>query len=196
MFGLDPQSIGDRAKASGQPVHLPTLGESALRGMFGFALVSLGGFAPWVFVGRWFYRNTGEVGLYAVCALVFIGLSGVLLHRLIIGSSSLLRFYQLFSLAFVGYAVAWTFGWMVVRGVTGSMVGALADMAVMSGILVMDWVSARASASRFIFVRPKGATFFNLRNNELRMLKRPEGRVPETGLDSKARSVHVAYCRE
>jgi hypothetical protein len=144
MFGLDPQSIVTRAKTTSPPVHLPTLGESIARGMVGFTLVSLGGFAPWVLAGGWFYQNIGELGLYAVCALVFIGLSGVLLHRLIIGPGSLSRFYQIFSLAFVGYAVAWTIGWMVFRGVTGSVVGALAGIAVMGGILALGFAAPGA----------------------------------------------------
>lgn len=144
MFSLDPQSIVARANASSQPVHLPTLGESVMRGMIGFTLVSLGGFAPWVLAGRWFYRNTGELGLYLACAIVFIGLSGVLLHRLIIGPGSLRRFYQIFSLAFVGYAVAWTIGWMVFRGVTGSVVGALAGIAVMGGIFAIGFAARGA----------------------------------------------------
>jgi hypothetical protein len=135
MFGLDPQSIFDRIKTSGQPPRVPTLGESVLRGMIGFTLVSLGGFAPWVLAGRWFYRNVGEVGLYATCAIAFIGLSGLLLHRLIIGPGSLSRFYKIFGLAFVAYAVAWTIGWMTLRGVMGSIVGSLAGMTVMGAIL-------------------------------------------------------------
>src|SRR6185436_11302314 len=52
MFDLDPKSILERVKASGQPPRVPTLGESVLRGTIGFTLVSLGGFAPWVFAGR------------------------------------------------------------------------------------------------------------------------------------------------
>jgi hypothetical protein len=139
MFGLDPQSVAARTKTVGPVAHLPSLGESAIRGMIGFTLVSLGGFAPWVLAGRWFYQNIGELGLYAVCAVVFIGLSGVLLHRLIIGPGSLARFYQIFSLAFVAYAIAWTAGWMVFRGVTGSVVGALAGIAVMGGILAIGF---------------------------------------------------------
>lgn len=151
MFGLDPQSIVARAKASRQPVHLPTFGESVVRGMIGFTLVSLGGFAPWVLAGRWFYRNVGELGLYVACAIVFIGLSGVFLHRLIIGPGSLRRFYQIFSLAFIGYAVAWTLGWMAFRGVTGSVVGALAGIALMGGILVVGF-GARGLILRVFFV--------------------------------------------
>ena len=141
MFGLDPQSILDRIKTSGRPPRVPALGESVLRGMIGFTLVSLGGFAPWVLAGRWFYRNVGETGLYAVCALVFIGLSGLLLHPLIIGPGSRVRFYQIFSLAFVAYSIAWTIGWITLRGVTGSIVGSLAGMAVMGAIFSHGFVA-------------------------------------------------------
>ena len=85
MFTLNPESIAARVKASSLPPRIPALSESVWCGMIGFTVVSLGGFAPWVFGGRWFYRTVGELGLYAVCAIAFIGLSGPLLHRLIIG---------------------------------------------------------------------------------------------------------------
>ena len=149
MFGLDPQGIADRVKVSGQSPRVPTLGESVLRGMIGFTLVSIGGFAPWVLAGRWFYRNAGEVGLYATCAIVFIGMSGLLLHRLIIGPGSLIRFYKIFSLAFVAYSIAWTLGWTTLRGVAGSIVGSLAGMAVMGAILSHGF-SARGAALKII----------------------------------------------
>lgn len=151
MFGLDPQSIANRARAASQPVRLPTLGESVLRGMIGFTLVSLAGFAPWVVAGRWFYRNTGEAGLYVACTVAFIGFSGLLLHRLIIGPGSLIRFYKLFSLAFVAYAITWTTGWMTLRGVTGGIVGSLAGMVVMGWILTLGF-AARSSFMKIIAV--------------------------------------------
>ena len=141
MFGLDPQSILDRVKISGNPARVPTLRESVWRGTIGFTLVSLAGFAPWVLAGRWFYLNIGEAGLYVVCAGVFTGLSGVLLHRLIIGPGSLIRFYKIFSLAFVAYAIAWTVGWMLLRGFAGSIVGLLAGAAVMGAILAQGFAA-------------------------------------------------------
>jgi hypothetical protein len=137
VFGLDPQSIADRVKASEESSRVPTLGQSVVHGMIGFTLVSLGGFAPWVLAGRWFYRNTGEAGLYGTCAVVFMGLSGLVLHRLIIGPASLLRFYKIFSLAFLAYSIAWTIGWMVLRGDVGSVVGLLAGTAAMGAILAL-----------------------------------------------------------
>lgn len=146
MFGLDPQSIVNRVKASGQPPRVPTLRESLLRGAIGFTLVSLGGFAPWVLAGRWFYRNVGEAGLYAACAMVFIGLSGWLLHRLIIGPGSVIRFYQLFSLAFMVYAVSWTASWMALGGVTGGLVGLLAGTAAMGAIFACGFAAWNVSS--------------------------------------------------
>jgi|ERR1051325_1325772 hypothetical protein len=141
MFGLDPQNIAGRVKAFGQPLRTPTLGESLLRGTIGFTLVSLGGFSPWVFGGRWFHRTMGEAGMYAACAFIFVGLSGLLLHRLIIGPGSLVRFYRIFGLAFVAYAVAWTIGWMTLRGSVGSIVGLLAGTAAMGAILARGFAA-------------------------------------------------------
>ncbi|MDQ3622885.1 MAG: hypothetical protein M3463_10410 [Verrucomicrobiota bacterium] len=117
---------------------MPSLGESVLRGTLGFTLLSVAGFAPWAVAGRWFYRAIGEAGLYVVCAGVFIALSGPLLHRLIIGPGSLLRFYKLFALAFGAYAIAWIAGWMLVRDHAGSLTGLLA------GTVLMGWILARA----------------------------------------------------
>lgn len=135
MFGLEPKSISDRIKASGQPVRIPSLGESILRGVIGFTILSLAGFLPWVLAGRWFYKNVGEIGLYATCAVVFLAFSGPCLHRLIIGPGSLERIYRVFSLAFIVYAIVWTAAYMTWRGKIGGIVGALVGMVAMGGTL-------------------------------------------------------------
>lgn len=151
MFGLDPQSIADRVKASGRQARVPTLRASLLRGALGFTVVSLGGFAPWMLAGRSFYRAVGEAGMYAACAIVFIVLSGLLLHRLIIGPGSLGRFYKVFGLAFSVYAIAWTVGWMALHGHAGSIVGLLAGTTAMGTILAHAF-SARGVALKIIVV--------------------------------------------
>ena len=137
-FQLDPQSIAERAKADSSNSCVPSLAGSLWRGIIGFTCVSIAGFAPWALAGRWFHLTVGEAGLYTVCALVFIGLSGPLLHRLIIGPGSLARFYKLFSVAFAAYSVAWIIGWMSLRGHTGSLVGLFV------GTVAMGWMFARA----------------------------------------------------
>lgn len=148
MFGLDPQSVIARINASSQTPHIPTLGESMQRGMLGFTLVSLAGFAPWVLAGRWFYRHLGEAGLYGVCALIFIGFSGLLLHRLIIGPGSLVRFYKLFSLAFLAYAITWTVAWITLArsagGITAGVIGSLAGISMMGALLAWGFKAPAA----------------------------------------------------
>lgn len=103
-FQLDPQNLADRVRAAGSPV--PSLAQSVIRGAGGFAVVSVAGFVPWAVFGRTLNRLVGEAGMYAVCALVFLGLMGPLLHRLILGPGSLGRFNRLFGAAFAAYSVA------------------------------------------------------------------------------------------
>ena len=144
-FGLDPQSIADRVKASGAPVRVPSLTESIVRGAAGFSVLSVAAFTPWVFAGR----RLGETGMYAACAALFIGLSGPLLHRLILGPGSLPRFTKLFALAFVANAVGWTSGYMILRGHAGSLVGLLAGTAAMGGVIAVAF-EARNEALKSI----------------------------------------------
>jgi hypothetical protein len=148
-FQLDPTSIAARARGANPPARVPGLAGSLWRGILGFTVVSMAGFAPWAVTGKWFYQNIGEAGLYAVCAIVFIGLSGLLLHQLIIGPGSLGRFYKLFSLAFAAYSVAWIAGWMSLRGHPGSFAGLLAGAAVMGWMLATAF-DARSAALKII----------------------------------------------
>lgn len=141
-FQLDPSATAERVRASGIAPAIPSLAASIWRGAVGFTLVSVAGFIPWAVFGRPIYRLIGEAGLYALCALVFIGLSGLCLHRLIIGPGSLGRFYRLFSVAFIVYSIAWIAGWMLLRGHPGSIAGLFA------GTALMGWILATAFASR------------------------------------------------
>lgn len=134
-FQLDPPSIVTRARAAGTTANVPSLAASVWRGLIGFTIVSVAGFVPWAVFGRFFRQHGGEVGMYIACALVFLVLSGLLLHRLIIGPGSLGRFYKLFSIAFTAYSVAWIVGWMMLRGHAGSVAGLFAGTVFMGAIL-------------------------------------------------------------
>lgn len=147
FFQLDPASLAERARNQA----VPSLGASIARGAISFTLLSVAGFVPWAVFGRTLYRAIGEAGMYAVCAVVFIALSGPLLHRLIIGTGSLSRFYKLFTLAFIPYSVAWTVGWMALRGHPGSIAGLLAGAVVMGPILAAAF-DARGSTLKVIVV--------------------------------------------
>jgi hypothetical protein len=143
LFQLDPQSIAQRVQASGQPPRVPTLGAAVLRGIIGFTLVSVAGFAPWPIIDRWF-PWMGEMGLYVTCTAVFIGLSGLLLHRLIIGPGSLPRFYKVFTLAFIAYVIAWAAFWIWLRSEVGEIAGLLGGTAVMGTIFAFAFDARRA----------------------------------------------------
>lgn len=151
-FQLDPQSIADRAR--GATARAPSLAESLVRGALGFTIVSVGGFVPWVFFGHWFHQIGGDGVMYAACALTFIILSGLLLHRLIIGAGSLLRFYKLFSLSFAAYSSGWILGYMALHGYAGSTVGLLAGTVAMGLLfaLAFDAMHAVLSVMAALFV--------------------------------------------
>ena len=149
-FQLDPPALASRVSG---PAALPSLSSSLWRGIIGFTIVSIAGFAPWAVFEKWFHRRLGEAGLYVVCAIVFIGLSGLLLHRLIIGTGSLGRFYKLFGLSFAVYSVAWMAGWMTIRGHLGGIVGLFA------GSALMGWMLVSAFEARGALVRVVAALF-------------------------------------
>jgi len=136
-FQLDTASVIERSRAGTRDVEIPSAWTSLQRGIVGFTVLSVAGFAPWALLGRWFYRHAGEAGLYAVCGLVFIGLSGPLLHKLILGPGSLSRFYKLFAIAFAANSVLWIAGWMSFRGHTGSIVGLFVGTAAMAALMVI-----------------------------------------------------------
>ncbi len=150
-FQLDPHGLAGRAREAGSAV--PSLRTSLVRGTVGFTVVSVAGFVSWAIFGRWLGRHLGEAGMYAVCALVFIGLSGPLLHRLILGPGSLVRFYKLFGVSFTAYSVAWIAGWMALRGHLGSVAGLFA------GTAVMGWMLCLAFEARRELVKVVGALF-------------------------------------
>ena len=99
---------------------------SLLIGSLGFAAVSVIAFSVWAFGGRWFHFPGGELTMYAVIAVVFLGLSGLVLGRLVQGERAVARFYGAFLPAFFAYAVLWCVAWFLVKGRTGEWVGSLA----------------------------------------------------------------------
>jgi len=133
LFQLDPESIAARVRTSSRPVPLPSLGASVLRGIVGFTVVSIAGFLPWPIFDHWF-RSLREMHLYVTCTAIFIGLSGICLHRLIVGPGSLARFYKLFSLAFLFYVVTWVALWVAWRDESGVIAGLLGGTAIMGAI--------------------------------------------------------------
>lgn len=95
-------------------------------GSLGFAAVSVIAFSVWAFGGRWFHFPGGELTMYAVIAVVFLGLTGIVLHRLVGGTRRMGRFYAAFLPAFFAYAIVWCLAWFLVKGLAGEWLGSLA----------------------------------------------------------------------
>jgi hypothetical protein len=93
-----------------------------LTGCLGFSVVSVAGFSVWAFGGRWLHR---ELMIFAACTIIFLGLSGLLLFKLLNGQNRLLRFYKIFLPAFFFYAVAWSAAWFVLKFGLGEWLGSL-----------------------------------------------------------------------
>lgn len=137
-FQLDASTIACRVHSEGDGARPLSLPGSMLRGAAGFAVVSVAGFAPWALFGRWLGAQLGEGGVFGVCAVVFILLSGVMLHPLIIGPGSIAIFYKLFGVTFPAYVLAWIIAWTCLGGDLGNLAGLLA------GAVVLGWMLSRA----------------------------------------------------
>lgn len=120
-----------------------TVAKATLLGMISFTLVSLGGFAVWAFAGGWFYKNVGEYGLYAVSAIVFVVLSGLLMHPLVQGPRRVVRFYVAFVPAFLVYAIVWCAAWYFGKAGKGEWIGSIAGAAAFALVLAAILKSSR-----------------------------------------------------
>jgi hypothetical protein len=115
LFRLSADDCYLRIEQSGNEPKLRPLGNCLFIGGLGFCIVSLLVFGIWAFAAASLSRTIGEGGFYAVCAVAFIGLSGALFDRLVIGPGSLAKFYALFTSAFAIYSVLWCLAWFLLR---------------------------------------------------------------------------------
>src|SRR5438045_3262593 len=93
-LGLTPEHVLARNPA-GIPSPSPSLGFSMTYAAACFAVVSVIAYSIWA------YRLiAGTAAMYAAIALVYVGLSGITLSRLVIGRGGMARFAALFAAAF------------------------------------------------------------------------------------------------
>ena len=111
-----------------------TVMRSMVIGGSGFALVSTAAFSIWAFVGRFLQSQLGEAGLYAVIALDFLVMSGVVLHPLIHGDKRMIRFQGVFLPAFLIYALMWSAAWFTLGLGRGEWLGSLLGCAGFAGM--------------------------------------------------------------
>jgi hypothetical protein len=123
LIGLHTESILARIAEAAVPPRVPTIRQSLFIGGLGFGLVGLAAFAVWAVGGKALTQAVGEAGLYALCALVFIGLAGLVFGQLVIGPGGTVRIYGLFTLAFTAYSAVWCAAWFGLRGTLAAEVG-------------------------------------------------------------------------
>jgi hypothetical protein len=143
LLGLDTESVLASLKTEQDRFSLPTHAQALWTGCLGFGATSLIVFGVWGFGGQWMYMNLGEGGFYGVCALLFVGLSGFILNRLVIGHRSLPRFYLLWAGAFGAYAVSWCLAWFTMPGKAGEWLGAILGSSAMGLILACAFGALR-----------------------------------------------------
>ena len=97
-----------------------------MTGAWRFAVVSVCAFSVWAFAGKAIGKVIGEGGLYAVIALVFLGLAGFLMHPLLRGPRPIARFHSVFVPAFFVYAAIWSAAWFLMGFGAGEWIGAAA----------------------------------------------------------------------
>ena len=145
LFGLAPESVAARLRAVGGDWRALNLGQSILFGAIGFCLASLLVFATVAFGERWMYRNLGLTGAYVCWTLLFILAGGSVLSRLVIGPGRLARFYALFSIAFLAYAVGWVGAYFTMSNKIGEWLGSIAGSVLMGLILAWAFGALRFS---------------------------------------------------
>jgi len=153
LFQFNPENALNRINASQSAVRVPTLVQSVIGGSLGFGVVSVAAYALWALGGKQIARQLGEGGLYAACAIIYLGLSGAMLNRLIIGPRTLARFYGLFGTAFTAYAVGWSVCWFLWHYGRGEWAGSLL------GTFLLAFVFATAFDARRELLLISGVLF-------------------------------------
>ena len=118
----------------------PSLPFALIYGSLSFGAVSTLAYSIWAF--RWV---PGTVGLYTTTALVYVGLGGLALSRLVTAPGAWQRFPFCFATVFLAYAAGWCLFWFGLRGkFQADFFGAAA------GLAAMTWLLQRA------FNQPRG----------------------------------------
>jgi hypothetical protein len=127
----------------------PSAAASILWASLSFGVVSVLAYSIWAF-----RLVSGTGPMYAAITIVYLGLSGSVLGRLVRAPRAVLRFSIFFALTFFAYAVVWCLFWFGLHGkhhadLFGSLVG----------LAAMTWLFQRAFGNKRDFL-PTFAVLF------------------------------------
>lgn len=138
LFGVLANSGSAIAADSRARAPVPSRWFSVGYGAVSFGIVSIIAYSIWAF-----RLVPGTVGLYSTTALVYLGLAGLALSRLVAAPGAWKKFPPVFALAFLLYAVGWCVCWFGLRGeYQADLWGALV------GLAAMTWLLQRAFGCR------------------------------------------------
>jgi hypothetical protein len=147
FFGLTPDD--DATSTAASISRVATLPFALIYGSLSFGAVSVVAYSIWAF-----RLIPGTVGLYTTTALVYVGLGGLALSRLIATPGAWKRFPLCFATVFLAYAVGWCVFWFGLRGkFQADLFGAAA------GLAAMTWLLQRAFGHTRAFLALFGALF-------------------------------------
>lgn len=141
FFGLTPDSPSRAGLPPGTAAR--SLAGSVIYASLSFGLVSVLAYSIWAF-----RLMPGAAALYSTIALVYVGLGGLALGRLVRGPGGWKRFPLLFAAAFLVYALGWCALWF---GLKGKHLADLWGAAV--GLAGMTWILQRAFGTAAGFLR-------------------------------------------
>ena len=138
IFRLAPDGSATRA--------VPSLPFALVYGALSFGAVSTLAYTIWAF-----RLVPGTAGLYTTTALVYVGLGGLALSRLVAAPGAWKRFPPCFAMVFLAYAAAWCVFWFGLRGkFQADLWGAVAGLAAMTWLLQRAFGQTRGFLGSFV----------------------------------------------
>ncbi|MBL9200166.1 MAG: hypothetical protein JNL39_06645 [Opitutaceae bacterium] len=138
IFRLAPDSGAARA--------VPSLPAALVYGALSFGAVSTLAYTIWAF-----RLVPGTAGLYTTTALVYLGLGGLALSRLVVAPGAWKRFPPCFALVFLAYAAAWCVFWFGLRGrYQADLWGAVVGLAAATWLLQRAFGATRGFLVAFV----------------------------------------------
>jgi hypothetical protein len=124
----------------------PSLRRCLLTGSLGFAGASVLVFATVAFAEKWMYQHLGLPFSYGIWTLLFMLSGWAIFNTLVAPPVRGLRFFLIFSLAFLCYAAGWISAYFLLRGAAGEWCGSLAGSVLMGCVIAAGFRSWRSAA--------------------------------------------------